>query len=160
MTTQEYNLCVKELADRLYRFAWKSLGDEEEAKDAVQQAFLTLWEKRGEVLPDKAKAFLFTIAYRRSMDRHRKRVPVSLPGAMSELTTDKKQPYDLKQILQNALERLDRQSRTLILLKDYEGYRYGEIAQLTGLSETQVKVYLHRARKTLRTYLVSREYLI
>lgn len=160
MTTSEYNFCVKELADRLYRFAWKSLGNGEEAKDMVQQAFLTLWEKRLEVPPEKAKAFLFTIAYRRSMDQHRKRVPVLHPGILNELITDKKQPHDLKQILQDALGRLDQQSKTLILLKDYEGYRYEEIAQLTGLNATQVKVYLHRARRILKAYLVSLEHLI
>jgi RNA polymerase sigma-70 factor (ECF subfamily) len=43
------------------------------------------------------------------------------------------------------------------MLKDYEGYSYEEIGKITGLNESQVKVYLHRARITLRNYLVSRE---
>jgi RNA polymerase sigma-70 factor (ECF subfamily) len=41
----------------------------------------------------------------------------------------------------------------LVLLKDYEGYNYEEIGQITGLNESQVKVYLHRARLNLRNYL-------
>lgn len=67
---------------------------------------------------------------------------------------------DLKKVLNRALSRLDEHARALVLLKDYEGYNYEEIAQITGLSGTQVKVYLHRARKTLKDYLVSVEHLI
>jgi RNA polymerase sigma-70 factor (ECF subfamily) len=63
-------------------------------------------------------------------------------------------------VLDKAIARLDEQSRALVLLKDYEGYRYEEIGQITGLTETQVKVYLHRARKTLKQYLVSVEHII
>lgn len=67
---------------------------------------------------------------------------------------------DLKRVLDRALAQLDEQARALVLLKDYEGYRYEEIGQITGLSDAQVKVYLHRARKTLKQYLVSVENII
>jgi RNA polymerase sigma-70 factor (ECF subfamily) len=50
--------------------------------------------------------------------------------------------------------------RSLVLLKDYEGYSYDEIGQITGLSESQVKVYLHRARLQLKDYLVKIENVI
>jgi RNA polymerase sigma-70 factor (ECF subfamily) len=43
------------------------------------------------------------------------------------------------------------------MLKDYEGYSYEEIGKITGLQESQVKVYLHRARQKLRNILVSTE---
>ena len=46
------------------------------------------------------------------------------------------------------------------MLKDYEGYSYEEIGRITGLSESQVKVYLHRARVQLKSYLVKPENLI
>jgi len=161
MTASEYNQCVSELADRLYRFAWKSLEDRDEAQDVVQQSFMALWEKRIAVPPDKASSFLFTIAYRKSMDRHRKRRKVIPAEALEDsLPADPDQPHDIKSILQRALAVLDQQARNLVLLKDYEGYSYEEIARLTGLSVTQVKVYLHRARRELRSYLVNKEYLI
>jgi RNA polymerase sigma-70 factor (ECF subfamily) len=66
----------------------------------------------------------------------------------------------LKKILDRALAQLDEQARALVLLKDYEGYRYDEIAQITGLTDSQVKVYLHRARKILKEYLVKVENII
>ena len=67
---------------------------------------------------------------------------------------------NLKKILEEALSRLSETQRSLVLLKDYEGYSYEEIGQITGLNESQVKVYLHRARIQLKTYLVKPENVI
>ncbi len=64
---------------------------------------------------------------------------------------------NLKKILNEALSLLSETQRSLVLLKDYEGYNYHEIGQITGLSESQVKVYLHRARIQLKNYLVKAE---
>ena len=60
-------------------------------------------------------------------------------------------------MIHEALGRLNETQRSLVMLKDYEGYNYEEIGKITGLNESQVKVYLHRARLTLRNYLVSPE---
>jgi RNA polymerase sigma factor (sigma-70 family) len=67
---------------------------------------------------------------------------------------------NLKKILEEALARLSETQRSLVLLKDYEGYSYEEIGRITGLSESQVKVYLHRARIQLKNYLVKPENVI
>jgi RNA polymerase sigma-70 factor (ECF subfamily) len=63
-------------------------------------------------------------------------------------------------VLDDALARLSETQRTLVLLKDYEGYSYEEIGKITDLNESQVKVYLHRARLQLREYLVKIENVI
>lgn len=123
----------------------------------VQGSFEVLWEKRQDVMPDKAKAFLFQVAYRQSVDNFRKKSRVTYKEEIEYNGTTSQGQADLKKVLDRALDRLDEQSKALVLLKDYEGYRYEEIAQITGLTETQVKVYLHRARKTLKDYLVSVE---
>lgn len=62
-----------------------------------------------------------------------------------------------KKILMDALNKLNETQRSLVMLKDYEGYNYCEIGEIMGLNESQVKVYLHRARLILRNYLVSPE---
>lgn len=161
MTIPEYNQCVRELADGLYRFACKSIGDNEEAKDMVQLAFTVLWEKREEVPPDKGKSFLFTVAYRKCMDVHRSRKRTTDAADIHEnFLSEQPKTNDLKKILQKALATLDTRSRNLVMLKDYEGYSYEEIGKVTGLNTTQVKVYLHRARKVLKNYLVSKEHVI
>ena len=158
MEVNEYNACVREWADALFRFACKCTGQQTDAHDIVQISFEVLWIKRKEVDAAKAKAYLFQVAYRRSIDNYRKKVKVSFAPPPEESYSHSNP--DLKKILDRALDRLDEQSRALVLLKDYEGYRYEEIAQITGLNETQVKVYLHRARKILKEYLVSVENII
>lgn len=161
MTTSEYNHCVHEWADNLYRFAFKSIGCGENGKDIVQHAFAVLWEKRLEVPPDKAKSFLFTIAYRKCMDYHRgKKRTIVTTDIHENFLSEQPKNNDLKSILQTALNKLDERSRNLVLLKDYEGYTYEEIAKLTSLNETQVKVYLHRARKVLKNYLVNKDLIV
>ncbi|MDG1659286.1 MAG: RNA polymerase sigma factor, partial [Crocinitomicaceae bacterium] len=61
--------------------------------------------------------------------------------------------FSLQEVLQSALERLPEIQKTVVLLRDYEGYNYTEIAEITDLSESQVKVYIFRARKALKTYI-------
>lgn len=126
----------------------------------VQNSFEILWQKRREVQVTKAKAFLFQIAYRQSIDIYRRKGRVIFKEELETFENYIPGSPDLKKVLERALAQLDEQSRALVLLKDHEGYRYDEIGQITGLSEAQVKVYLHRARKVLKDYLVSVENII
>lgn len=158
MDVREYNTCVQDWSDALFRFACKCTGNADDAHDVVQNSFEVLWQKKGDVQDGKAKAFLFQVAYRQSVDNYRKKSRISYIDAPEESYTQSNP--DLKRVLERALAQLDDQARALVLLKDYEGYRYEEIAQITDLSESQVKVYLHRARKTLKDYLVSVEHVI
>jgi RNA polymerase sigma-70 factor (ECF subfamily) len=158
MDAKQYNQCVQEWADALFRFAFKCTGQQSDANDVVQSSFEVLWQKKEEVQSAKAKAFLFQVAYRQSVDNYRKKSKISYKEAPEE-TYSPANP-DLKRILDRALAQLDEQARALVLLKDYEGYNYEEIGQITGLNESQVKVYLFRARKILKEYLVSVENII
>ena len=63
-------------------------------------------------------------------------------------------------MLDRALARLNDIQRSLVMLKDYEGYTYEEIAGITGLNSSQVKVYLHRARLRLKNYIVRAENIL
>lgn len=124
------------------------------AKDLVQDAFEVLWNKRDEVQAEKAKQFLFTVVYRKGIDMFRKEskttdiqeshLEISHGGASFEAT------YSDKELLTKAIAELPAQHRQLIMLRDLEGYDYKEIEKITSLSESQVKVYLFRARKMLK----------
>lgn len=160
MDAKSYNTCVTEWSDALFRFARKCTGNEEDARDIVQGSFEVLWQKKENVAPEKGKAFLFQVAYNQSVDQYRKKGRVIYQEELKHSGSFHPSTPDLKPVLNRALAQLDDQARALVLLKDYEGYRYEEIGQITGLSETQVKVYLHRARKTLKNYLVSVENII
>jgi RNA polymerase sigma-70 factor (ECF subfamily) len=161
MTEREYNECVTCFADNVYRFILKNLRHEEDARDVVQSAFEKLWKKRREVESGKSKSYLFTVAYHQMIDHLRRSKRVQLKDEFrDEIRVSDKPAGDLKKILDEALSRLNDTQRSLVLLKDYEGYSYEEIGQITGLNESQVKVYLHRARLQLKNYLVRLENLI
>lgn len=160
MTRAEYNTTVTEWSNNVFRFAAKIIKNDEDAKDVVQQAFEVLWRKHEDVAIDKAKSFLFTIAHRRCMDYHRREQPRELDKVPEISIANEQSKNEWKAYLQEALNILDQKSRQLILLKDYEGYSYDEIGKITNLNESQVKVYLHRARKALKNYLIQKKQLL
>jgi RNA polymerase sigma factor (sigma-70 family) len=161
MTEQDYNECVSRHADGVYRFIVKNLRHEEDARDVVQTAFEKLWRARAEVEPEKSKSYLFTIAYNGMIDHLRKVKRIQLREEFKdEMRVSHRQATNAKAVLEEALRRLSETQRSLVLLKDYEGYNYEEIGQITGLSSSQVKVYLHRARLQLKEYLVKIENVI
>jgi RNA polymerase sigma factor (sigma-70 family) len=158
MTNQEYNQCVGQYADNVYRFILKNLGHEEDAKDVVQASFEKLWTSREQVDSARSKSYLFTIAYHQMIDHIRKSKRVQLREEFKEDARVESAPSNnTRRILQEALSRLNETQRSLVMLKDYEGYSYEEIGRITGLNESQVKVYLHRARIQLRDYMVKME---
>ncbi len=161
MTERDYNDCVNLYADNVFRFIVKNIRHEEDAKDIVQTAFEKLWRNRETVNSDKSKSFLFTVAYNQMIDHIRKIKRISLKDEFkAEVKTYSEPVSNLKKNLQDALNTLNETQKSLVLLKDYEGYSYEEIGQITGLNESQVKVYLHRARLNLRNYLVKPENVI
>ena len=161
MTEKEYNECVRLFADNVYRFIVKNLRHEEDARDVVQAAFEKLWINRETVENERSKSYLFTVAYHQMIDHIRKNKRIRLQENLSaESATTKEPQHNIRKILNEALNRLGETQRSLVLLKDYEGYSYDEIAKITSLSESQVKVYLHRARIQLKSYLVKPENVI
>ena len=77
-----------------------------------------------------------------------------------EARVTNKEANNIRDILERALAKLSETQRSLVMLKDYEGYSYDEIGQIMNLSESQVKVYLHRARLQLKEYIVKVENVI
>lgn len=161
MTTAQYNQSVDLYADSIYRFALKNLNDIDIARDIVQDTFERLWVKVNDVSFEKVKSYLFTTAYHCIIDLNRRE---KKKGAYNETQIKRiehtTQYSDLKEILDEALKKLPEIQRTVILLRDYEGYNYEEIGEITGLNESQVKVYIFRARKFLKDYIVSMEYVV
>lgn len=155
MTLAEYNTCVDQHADGLYRFILKQVRDADDAQDVVQEAFARVWERVGEVPFDKAKTYLFTTGYRVMIDglRKAKRGRAYADQHTPATIGVPPPPTGLKAVLEEALQKLPEMQRTVVLLRDYEGYAYDQIGEITGLSESQVKVYIFRARVALRNYI-------
>lgn len=162
MTEKDYNECVTAYADNVYRFIVKNLRHSEDAQDVVQSAFEKLWINREQVSADKAKSYLFTIAYHQMIDHLRKVKRMNYKDEIPEtaLGAEHQQSSFVKQALDQAMATLTETQRNLVMLKDYEGYSYQEIGEIMGLNESQVKVYLHRSRLQLRNYLVRKEHVV
>jgi RNA polymerase sigma-70 factor (ECF subfamily) len=161
MTEREYNECVTTYADNVYRFILKNLRHEEDARDVVQTAFEKMWRNKDNVDTEKSKSYLFTVAYHQMIDHIRKVKRIQLREDFSEEMKVQDRPVNnLKKILDEALNRLSETQKSLVLLKDYEGYSYEEIGEIMNLNPSQVKVYLHRARVQLKEYLVKIENVI
>lgn len=158
MTINEYNQAVDEFSDRLYRFVLKSIKDTHKAEDIVQDSYEKLWKNFENVDGNKVKSYLFTTAYHTMIDRIRKEKRSSFTEDMSLPEEGHESNYsDLGEILKEAVGKLPEIQRMVLLLRDYEGYNYNEIGELTNLNESQVKVYIYRARVFLKKYIGSIE---
>lgn len=158
MTTKEYNSCVDNYSDNIYRFILKHIKNVDAAKDIVQDTFAKVWIKREGIDFGKARSYFFTTAHHTLIDLVRKEKYMDDVASIDKQYSQSPiKNMDLQKQLHDALDQLSEIQRTVILLRDYEGYAYDEIGEITNLKESQVKVYIFRARKKLKEILVSIE---
>lgn len=165
MKTLDFHTDILPMKDRLFRLALSITLDRTEAEDITQETLVRVWERRKEWPQiENIQAWCMTIARRLALDAVEKakihaereaevadyqRSAISSPAPADE-ALDRRQRVEA---VRRLISQLPEVQRTIIELRDIEGLRYDEIAQLTGTSETQVKVYLHRARKKIREQL-------
>jgi RNA polymerase sigma factor (sigma-70 family) len=154
MTVKEYNRSVEEFADPVYRFIRGNLRDEERAYDIVQDSYEKLWRRVAEIEYTVVKSWLFTTAYNNMIDiiRKEKKLITLEPAHENELTYES-QYSDLNEVLNEALSRLPEQQKISVMLRDYEGYSYKEIGEITGSSEALVKINIYRGRIALKNFI-------
>ncbi len=158
MTSQEYNKCVDQFADRVYRFIMKNTRNSDDAQDVVQNAFEILWKNHENVDFAKSRSYLFTVAYHNMIDQFRKRKnEADLTEEHTQMQGRSSQFTGARDALELGLSKLPEMQKNVVLLRDYEGYSYEEIGEITGLNESQVKVYIFRARTALKNFLVTPE---
>src|SRR5881409_3645171 len=115
MTEKEYNQCVTEYADNVYRFILKNLRHEEDSKDVVQTAFEKMWRNRTEIEYEKSKSYLFTVAYHQMIDHIRKIKRIHLKEEFQEEIRIMDRPIqNAKKILEEALSKLNETQRSLV----------------------------------------------
>lgn len=161
MTVEEFNISVDNYSDGIYRFILRNIKNKDTAKDVVQDSYEKLWKKINQVSFEKVKSYLFTTAYHTMIDYIRKN---KITEDINEFETGhlfhSGQYSDIQEILHEALDKLSEIQRSVILLRDYEGYSYQEIGDITGLTESQVKVYIYRGRVFLKSYIGKLEYIL
>ena len=162
MTPSQYNQCVKEYADGVFRFVLKNLRDSDESQNIVQNTFEKVWVRCEDVIFEKAKSYIFTIAYREMIDAIRARKKFTNMETIKEdmHTTAATNYTGIKALVDKLVNKLPENQRSAIILRDYEGYDYRAISEITGMTESQVKINIFRARQYLKECIGKMEVLI
>lgn len=156
ISEKHYNQSVHDYTKSIFCFLYKSLKDKEAVNDLVQDCFLKLWQNRKKVDKNKIKPWLFSVAYRSMLNyiKYESRT-TELDDCLDVPQVFQNHDFDLKPIIDKALNNLPPIQRSIILLRDLEGYNYHEIADILKLSESQVKVYLFRGRQKIKNSIKS-----
>lgn len=153
MTVQDYNNSVEQYSDSVFRFVLKLTKSQSDADDLVQVSYEKLWLRYETVDYTKVKSWLFTTAYRAFIDNKRRARTDYVEIFPDSVEANTSSQFELKEILNKALDMIPEIQKSCILLRDYEGYAYDEIGDILNLSEAQVKVYIFRARTKMKQIL-------
>ncbi len=153
MNTKEYNQCVNLYSDGIFRFILKNMGDRFEAENIVQNTFEKLWIRKQDVKMETAKSYLFKVAYNNMIDVIRKNKRQTSLDVAFDVAAEDHQYSDLTEWVRKAVNKLPTKQKTAITLRDFEGYDYKSIGEITGMTESQVKVNIFRARKYIKNYI-------
>ncbi|MRI02293.1 sigma-70 family RNA polymerase sigma factor [Kriegella sp. EG-1] len=150
-----FDTVFKSNSKTVYNFIYYKFGNEEKAHDAVQEAFVKLWENCSKVTPERAKSFLYTVANNLYLNVI-KAEKVRLKYADKKLKTTNETPEfileenEFKEKLEKALNDLPEIQRTTFLLNRIDGKKYAEIAEMEGVSIKAIEKRIHLALKSLR----------
>lgn len=165
--TEAFGVLVQRYQDRLYPTLLRLTGSAEDASDLLQDAFLRAFERLDRYQGGSSfYTWIYRIAVNLALsDRRRRRVAAR---ALSIIRAERPEPdRDPSQIdptlpieraerenqIQQALNRLSEEHRTIVVLKDLDGLRYEEIAEILQIPIGTVRSRLHRARESLRDHL-------
>jgi len=140
--------------DRVWSLALYLLRDHAAAEDISQEAYIRLWQHREEMHEARVGPWLLRVTRNLALDKLRKQ-QVEREPEENDLVDERTPELTLGQQgdanrLQGMVAALKEPYRSLVVLRDIQQHSYQELAEVTGLSQPQVKTYLHRARKQLR----------
>ncbi len=155
----QYQQAIAQYRQRVFSFARYSLRGKEDAEDITQEVFIKLWQHWKKIDHSKLGAWLMRVAHNAVIDHVRKQKNVSTqtdeyaePEEQAADTRTEQQVDDgrFRVELMASIQLLDDPFRSIIIMRDIQGMSYSDIQHTLDMSESQVKVYLHRGRKKLR----------
>lgn len=161
MQLEEYKTQILPLKNQLYRVAYQVLGSPDEARDVVQEVLIKVWNKRRELgVVDNLNAYLNrmtkNLAIDKTRSKHRRTIELDTAyGFMADAPDPlaKTETSDTFNHIRELMSGLPDKQNLVMTLRDFDGLTYQEIVNQTGLSMSQVKVYLARARGKMRELL-------
>lgn len=145
---------------KLYRIAYRIVQDAANAEDIVQETFIKLWNKRGDMQDiENTEAFSIIILRNTCLDHLRKTkndYHTNYDSDIPETASLVKQIeiQDEAERVKKLINKLPEQQRQVMIMKHWEGYSDEEIEQITGISPGNIRVILSRARKTIREQFI------
>jgi len=162
MDATHFQNLIDPLLDKLYRFALSFVREAADAEDVVQDVVLKLWERKDQVSTiENVEAWMMRATRNRCIDRIRSKSRTNEPLELAiGIKSSERSPSaitetaDTMQVIKNFMEEMTELQRSTLALRDIEGYAYDEIAELLGISLSQVKINIHRGRKHLKEQLI------
>jgi RNA polymerase sigma factor (sigma-70 family) len=158
MTQRDFSSLVQRLKNRMYRISLEIVKQEELAEDVVQEVFIKVWDKREELaVIENLDAYCLRMVRNLSIDKtrlkHYKNQDLSVAYRMHTADPSPDKQAELNNIIANIknwMTELPASQKEVLILRDFEGLSYQEIADTLEIPLNQVKVYLFRARQFLR----------
>ena len=156
MKEHEYNVVIDELSTQLYRYAFHFLRNQEDAKDIIQDVFEKMWLNRKTIDLETVKPWLYRCTHNAMVNFIAKKSRTSYMSnqELPKATTPFDSSFESMQIVDRMVSILPPTQKSIILLRDIEGYTYKDIGLILDLSASQVKVYLFRARMKIKKQLI------
>ena len=156
MKKHEYNFVIDELSAQLYRYAFHFLRNQEDAKDIIQDVFEKMWLNRKTIDLETVKPWLYRCTHNAMVNFIAKKSRTSYMSnqELPKTTSPFDSSFESMQIVDRMVSILPPTQKSIILLRDIEGYTYKEIGLILDLSASQVKVYLFRARMKIKKQLI------
>jgi RNA polymerase sigma-70 factor (ECF subfamily) len=155
LNKSEYTHVVQVHQVSLYRFALNFLGSSEDARDIVQDVFVKLWLNVDRIDQDKVKSWLFTCTHNAMLNFIKRRARIDYMQSIQLQGTPYMDAHEFEsnEIIERTVGMLPPLQKSILLMRDLEGYSYEEIGVMLNLSPSQVKVYLFRARVKVKNQL-------
>lgn len=166
MTEEIFKKDILPLNKKLLGFANRFMTDFDDAKDVVQEIFIKLWSMRNELNKyNSVEALAMRMTRNLCLDKIKLKKTIPLNGHIKEESIDenvKKEKQEERNIAveraKSAINKLDEPQKTIMQLRDLEGYDYDEIGQILNMNINTVRVSLSRARKKVRSFLITNYY--
>jgi RNA polymerase sigma-70 factor (ECF subfamily) len=162
--SREFRKLAEEYAGRVYTYALYSLRRREDAEDVTQEVLVRLWRHQDSIAAERTGAWVMRVARNLVIDaarRRRSHAAVFAEGPAAETSagrvasperSDREyERHELQEALEDAIAALDEPYRSIVIMREIQGLAYEEIARGLDMPLGTIKVYLHRARKRLRT---------
>ena len=162
MKSSEFKLLVMPYSDRIYRMAFRLMGNREEAEDIVQEVYLKLWGMRAELgnyMSIEALCIRITrnlgldMLRRRKVNQEAMKTERSRAGGYMDLPSDNLEKEEEARIVHTLIAALPEPQRSLVHLRHLEGKEYEEIAEMVNMNVNAIRVSISRARKQMREML-------